>query len=68
LIGSSSQLFIDVVIIAEKIEQTILKRGFTGKRKEIEVYNIECGYKTKTKTLTPHIVNFSISAPRNQPS
>jgi hypothetical protein len=26
LIGSSSQLFIDVVIIAEKIEQTILKR------------------------------------------
>jgi hypothetical protein len=26
LIGSSSQLFIDMVIIAEKIEQTILKR------------------------------------------
>ena len=50
LMGSSAQHFYDVVRIAERIEQGIRsgriaklleKRGFIGKRKEIEVNNLE---------------------------
>ena len=50
LMGSSAQHFYDAVRIAERIEQGIRsgrimepveKRGFVGKRKEVEVNNLE---------------------------
>ena len=58
LMGSSAQHFYDAVRIAEMIEQGIRsgriaepieKRGFVGKKKEIEVNNLEDSYKRKDK-------------------
>jgi hypothetical protein len=58
LMGSSAQHFYDAVRIAERIEQGIRsgriakpieKRGFVGKKKEIEVNNLEDSYKGKGK-------------------
>jgi len=58
LVGSSAQYFFDVVVITKRIKQVIRlekiadstkKKSFTGKRKEIEIHNIEGGYKGKRK-------------------
>ena len=54
-----------MAIIAEKIEQTILKRKvLPEKEKKLRFITSN----VDTKTITPHIVNFSIPVPRNQPS
>jgi hypothetical protein len=37
------------VIRLEKIADSTKKKSFTGKRKEIEIHNIEGGYKGKRK-------------------
>ena len=84
LMGSSAQHFFDAVRIAERIEQGIRsgrimepaeKRGFIGKRKEVEVNNLEDRYKGKEKnyksyqTPTPQTTNINFSKPTspNQP-
>ena len=81
LMGSSTQHFYDVVRIAERIEQGIRsgriaepieKKGFFGKKKEIEVNNLEGRYQGKGKnyqTPTSQItsINFSKPSVPNQP-
>ncbi|XP_061945039.1 uncharacterized protein LOC133669048 [Populus nigra] len=67
LVGSSAQHFYDAVTIAERIEQAIRmgrmlepteKKGFTGKKKDSEVNNVEGVYKGKKKNY--HHYNFQI--------
>jgi hypothetical protein len=82
--GSSAQHFYDAVRIAERIEQGIRsgriakpieKRGFVGKKKEIEVNNLEDSYKGKGKNYqnyqipTSQITSINFSKPfiPNQP-
>jgi len=84
LMGSSAQHFYDAVRIAERIEQGIRseriaepieKKGFVGKKKEIEVNNLEGRYQGKGKnyqnyqTPTSQItsINFSKPSVLNQP-
>ena len=59
LVRSSAQHFTDMVVITERIEQTIWlgkiadsneEKGFTGKRKETKVHKIKGGYKGKRKS------------------
>lgn len=85
LVGSSAQHFYDAVTIAERIEQTIRmrrmlepteKKGFTGKKKDSEVNNVEGVYKGKKKnyyhynfqipTQQVASVNFTKPFPTNQ--
>jgi len=78
LMGSSAQHFYDAVRIAERIEQGIRsgriaepieKRGFVGKKKEIEVNNLEDSYKGRGKnyqnyqTPTSQITSINFSKP-----
>ncbi|XP_061965260.1 uncharacterized protein LOC133689413 [Populus nigra] len=67
LVGSSAQHFYDAVTIAERIEQAIRmgrmlepteKKGFTGKKKDSEMNNVEGVYKGKKKNY--HHYNFQI--------
>ncbi|XP_034903465.1 uncharacterized protein [Populus alba] len=78
LMGSSAQHFYDVVRIAERIEQGIRsgriaepleKRGFIGKKKEIEVNNLERRSKNY-QIPTPRVTNINFSKPPtpNQPN
>jgi hypothetical protein len=62
LVRSSAQHFTNQVVIAERIEQAIWlgnivdstkEKGFIRKRKEIEVQNIQDGYKGKRKNCLP---------------
>jgi len=62
LVRSSAQHFTNQVVIAERIEQAIWlgkigdsskEKGFIRKRKEIEVQNIQDGYKGKKKNCLP---------------
>ncbi|XP_034932830.1 uncharacterized protein [Populus alba] len=78
LMGSSAQHFYDVVRIAERIEQGIRsgriaepleKRGFIGRKKEIEVNNLERrskNYQIPTPRVTS--INFSKPPTPNQPN
>jgi hypothetical protein len=86
---SFAQYFYDVVVIAERIEQwiragTVLKpakkKGYTGKKRDVEVNNVEEGYKGKWnyqtqsyQTPSSQISNinfdnpFSVNQPTNLP-
>jgi len=59
LIGSSTQNFFDLVVVAERIEQAIRlgkivdstdEKSFTWERKEIKVHNIKGDYKGERKS------------------
>ncbi|XP_034898419.1 uncharacterized protein [Populus alba] len=78
LMGSSSQHFYDVVRVAERIEQGIKarripepleKKGFSGRRREGDVNNLEGGYKGKRVnypnpgTSTPQFTNMNFTKP-----
>jgi len=78
LIGSSSQHFYDVVGVAERIEQGIKagciaepleKKGFTGRKREGDINNLEGGYKGKKvnyqnpQMLTPQSTNINFAKP-----
>ncbi|XP_061947974.1 uncharacterized protein LOC133671268 [Populus nigra] len=84
LVGSAAQNFSDLVVIAERIEQVVRtgrimdpieKRGFVGKRKEVEIHNVEResrgkktyqdNYSFKTITPTPSISNIKFTSPTN---
>ena len=67
LVGSSTQHFYDAVTIVERIEQAIRtwrmseptkKKGFTGKKKDSDVNNVEKVYKGKKTNY--HHYNFQI--------
>jgi hypothetical protein len=62
LVGSSAQSFSDLVIIAEQIEQAIRigritdpseKRGFIGRKKEVDVHNVEGEGKGRKHNVRP---------------
>jgi len=64
LVRSSPQHFIDLVVIAKRIEQVIGlgkiadptgKKGFIRKRKDIKVRNTEGGYKGKRNNYQKHL-------------
>ena len=64
LVRSSSQHFIDLVVITKRIEQVIGlgkiayptgKKGFIGKRKDTKVHNTEGGYKGKRNNYQKHL-------------
>jgi hypothetical protein len=61
LMGSSAQYFYDIVVIVEIIKQGIKagrisksteNKGFTRRRNDIEVSNVEVGYKSKKNYQT----------------
>jgi hypothetical protein len=61
LMGSFIQYFYDVVVIIGRIEQGIItgrisepteKKGFTKRKKDVEVSNVEEGYKGKKNYQT----------------
>ena len=78
LMGNSSQYFYDAVCIAERIEQGIKagripepleKKGYSGRKKEGDVNNLEGGYKCKkvnypnSQMPTPQLTNINFTKP-----
>lgn len=75
LMGSSAQHFYDVVIITDRIEQgikadkiskSIEKKGFTRKKKDVEVGNVERGYKGKKNYQNQNYQTQSYRTPSSQ--
>ena len=82
LVGSAAHNFSNLVFIAKRIEHAIRagiivdpieKRGFVGRKKELEIHNVERGgrgrkvyqdnYNFKTVTPTPSISNIKFASP-----
>jgi len=76
--GSSSRHFYDTVHVSERIEQCIEagripepleKKGFSGKRREWDINNLEGGYKGKRVNYpnpqmpTPQFTNINFTKP-----